>query len=153
MAQADDDRRRAHGSEDAEEPMLTPAEEAIVVAFRQKTLLPLDDVLGFLKDAIPNFSRSGLHRCLQCPHARGMGIGDGGRADRSSALCIAADHRGAARRRGQEGWLSELRNSKVTTTWKISQPMSESFAQRTDFVVSGSFGSGGGRATGRFWGF
>ena len=28
--------------------MLTPAEEAIVVAFRQKTLLPLDDVLGCL---------------------------------------------------------------------------------------------------------
>ena len=26
--------------------VLTPAEEAIVVAFRQKTLLPLDDVLG-----------------------------------------------------------------------------------------------------------
>src|SRR5580700_10807454 len=34
--------------------VLTPAEEAIVVAFRQKTLLPLDDVLGCLKDAIPN---------------------------------------------------------------------------------------------------
>src|SRR6476660_4738850 len=58
----------------ADEPMgpktpkttvLTPAEEAIVVAFRQKTLLPLDDVLGCLKDAIPNLSRSALHRCLQ----------------------------------------------------------------------------------------
>jgi transposase-like protein len=33
--------------------VLTPAEEAIVVAFRQKTLLPLDDVLGCLRDAIP----------------------------------------------------------------------------------------------------
>jgi len=32
--------------------VLTPAEEAVVVAFRQKTLLPLDDVLGCLKDAI-----------------------------------------------------------------------------------------------------
>src|SRR5271154_1118998 len=58
----------------ADEPMgpktpkstvLTPAEEAIVVAFRQKTLLPLDDVLGCLKDTIPNLSRSALHRCLQ----------------------------------------------------------------------------------------
>ena len=29
--------------------VLTPAEEAIVVAFRQKTLLPLDDVLGCLR--------------------------------------------------------------------------------------------------------
>ena len=45
--------------------VLTPAEEAIVVAFRQKTLLPLDDVLGCLRDAIPHLSRSALHRCLQ----------------------------------------------------------------------------------------
>ena len=45
--------------------VLTPAEEAIVVAFRQKTLLPLDDVLGSLRDTIPNLSRSALHRCLQ----------------------------------------------------------------------------------------
>lgn len=45
--------------------VLTPAEEAIVLAFRQKTLLPLDDVLGCLKDTIPNLSRSALHRCLQ----------------------------------------------------------------------------------------
>jgi transposase-like protein len=45
--------------------VLTPAEEAIVVAFRQKTLLPLDDVLGCLRDTIPHLSRSALHRCLQ----------------------------------------------------------------------------------------
>jgi hypothetical protein len=44
--------------------VLTPAEEAIVVAFRQKTLLPLDDVLGCLRDTIPNLSLSALHRCL-----------------------------------------------------------------------------------------
>jgi hypothetical protein len=30
--------------------VLTPAEEAVVVAFRQKTLLPLDDVLGCLRE-------------------------------------------------------------------------------------------------------
>lgn len=36
-----------------------------MVAFRQKTLLPLDDVLGCLKDSIPNLSLSALHRCLQ----------------------------------------------------------------------------------------
>lgn len=45
--------------------VLTPAEESMVVAFRQKTLLPLDDVLGCLRDTIPNLSRSALHRCLQ----------------------------------------------------------------------------------------
>lgn len=36
--------------------VLTPAEEAIVVAFRQKTKLPLDDVLGCQRDTIPNFN-------------------------------------------------------------------------------------------------
>jgi transposase-like protein len=45
--------------------VLTAAEEAIVVEFRRRTLLPLDDVLGCLKDTIPNLSRSALHRCLQ----------------------------------------------------------------------------------------
>ena len=45
--------------------VLTPAEEAIMVAFRQKTLLPLDDVPGCLRDTIPNLGRSALHRCLQ----------------------------------------------------------------------------------------
>jgi hypothetical protein len=45
--------------------VLTPAEEAIIVEFRRRTLLPLDDVLGCLKGTIPNLSRSALHRCLQ----------------------------------------------------------------------------------------
>jgi transposase-like protein len=45
--------------------VLTPAEEAVVAEFRRRTLLPLDDVLGCLRDTIPNLSRSALHRCLQ----------------------------------------------------------------------------------------
>jgi transposase-like protein len=44
--------------------VLTEAEEAIVVAFRRRTLLPLDDVLGCLRDTIPKLTRSALHRCL-----------------------------------------------------------------------------------------
>ena len=44
--------------------VLTPAEEAMVVEFRRHTLLPLDDVLGCLRDAIPKLTRSSLHRCL-----------------------------------------------------------------------------------------
>src|SRR3712207_1644306 len=43
---------------------LTEAEEAIAVEFRRRTLLPLDDVLGCLRDAIPRLTRSALHRCL-----------------------------------------------------------------------------------------
>ena len=45
--------------------VLTPAEEAVIVEFRRRTLLPLDDILGCLRDTIPNLSRSTLHRCLQ----------------------------------------------------------------------------------------
>src|SRR3954452_4624311 len=45
--------------------VLTEAEEAIVVAFRRRTLLPLDDVLGCWRATIPKLSRRALHRCLQ----------------------------------------------------------------------------------------
>jgi len=45
--------------------VLTEAEEAMVVEFRRRTLLPLDDVMGCLKDSIPKLTRSALHRCLQ----------------------------------------------------------------------------------------
>jgi transposase InsO family protein len=44
--------------------VLTEAEEAIVVEFRRRTLLPLDDVLGCLRESIPRLTRSALHRCL-----------------------------------------------------------------------------------------
>ena len=44
--------------------VLTEAEEAIVVEFRRRTLLPLDDVLGALRETIPRLTRSALHRCL-----------------------------------------------------------------------------------------
>jgi transposase InsO family protein len=44
--------------------VLSEAEEAIVVEFRRRTLLPLDDVLGCLRGTIPRLSRSALHRCL-----------------------------------------------------------------------------------------
>ena len=44
--------------------ILGEAEEAIVVEFRRRTLLPLDDVLGCLRESIPKLTRSALHRCL-----------------------------------------------------------------------------------------
>jgi transposase-like protein len=48
----------------ARSTVLTEAEETIIVEFRRRTLLPLDDVLGCLHDAIPKLTRSALHRCL-----------------------------------------------------------------------------------------
>src|SRR4028119_1792379 len=45
--------------------VLSVTEEAIVVAFRQHTLLPLDDCLYALQPTIPHLTRSSLHRCFQ----------------------------------------------------------------------------------------
>lgn len=45
--------------------VLTKEEEAMCVAFRKHTLLPLDDCLYALQATIPNLSRSSLHRCYQ----------------------------------------------------------------------------------------
>jgi hypothetical protein len=45
--------------------VLTVEQEAIVVAFRKRTLLPLDDCLYALQSTIPQLTRSSLHRCLE----------------------------------------------------------------------------------------
>lgn len=45
--------------------VLTAEEEIIAVAFRQMTLLPLDDCLYTLQSSIPHLTRSSLHRCYQ----------------------------------------------------------------------------------------
>ena len=45
--------------------VLTAAEEAIAVTFRQHTLLPLNNCLYALQATIPHLSRSALHRCFQ----------------------------------------------------------------------------------------
>jgi transposase InsO family protein len=45
--------------------VLSREEEAIVVAFRRHTLLPLDDCLYALQATLPHLTRSSLHRCLQ----------------------------------------------------------------------------------------
>lgn len=45
--------------------VLSIEEEAVIVAFRKHTLLPLDDCLYALQATIPNLTRSSLHRCLQ----------------------------------------------------------------------------------------
>lgn len=53
------------GPRDARSTVLSVEEEAIVVAFRRHTLLPLDDCLYALQATIPHLSRSSLHRCFQ----------------------------------------------------------------------------------------
>ena len=53
------------GPKDAHSTVLSIEEEAIIVAFRKHTLLPLDDCLYALQASIPHLTRSSLHRCLQ----------------------------------------------------------------------------------------
>ena len=64
-------RKRTHATDAPMGPqaihstVLTTEEEAMVVAFRRHTLLPLDDCLYALQPTIPHLTRSALHRCLQ----------------------------------------------------------------------------------------
>ena len=53
------------GPRDIRSTVLSVEEEALVVAFRKHTLLPLDDCLYALQPTIPHLTRSSLHRCLQ----------------------------------------------------------------------------------------
>lgn len=55
----------AMGPREPRSTVLSPADEAVIVEFRRRTLLPLDDIMGCLRDAIPKLTRSALHRCLQ----------------------------------------------------------------------------------------
>jgi transposase-like protein len=53
------------GPKDPKSTTLSIEDEAVVVAFRKHTLLPLDDCLYALQATIPHLTRSSLHRCLQ----------------------------------------------------------------------------------------
>src|SRR6478752_3388522 len=53
------------GPKEARSTVLSIEDEAVVVAFRRHTLLPLDDCLYALQATIPHLTRSSLHRCLQ----------------------------------------------------------------------------------------
>jgi len=53
------------GPKEPKSTVLSIEDEAIVVAFRRHTLLPLDDCLYALRATLPHLTRSSLHRCLQ----------------------------------------------------------------------------------------
>jgi transposase InsO family protein len=63
--------------------VLSVEEEAIVVAFRRHTLLPLDDCLYALQPTIPHLTRSTLHRCLQRHGISRLPDADGDKPQRS----------------------------------------------------------------------
>jgi transposase-like protein len=53
------------GPKQRQSTVLNATEEALIVTFRQQTLLALDDCLYALQASIPHLTRSSLHRCLQ----------------------------------------------------------------------------------------
>ena len=53
------------GPKEPKSTVLSIEDEAIIVAFRRHTLLPLDDCLYALQATLPHLTRSSLHRCLQ----------------------------------------------------------------------------------------
>ncbi len=53
------------GPKEPRSTVLSLEEEAVCVAFRKHTLLPLDDCLYALQETLPHLRRSSLHRCFQ----------------------------------------------------------------------------------------
>jgi hypothetical protein len=53
------------GPKEPRSTVLSKEQEAMAVAFRRHTLLPLDDCLYALQDSLPNLTRSTVHRCDQ----------------------------------------------------------------------------------------
>src|SRR5215467_14254239 len=53
------------GPRELRSTVLSNQEEALVIAFRKHTLLPLDDCLYALQATVPHLTRSSLHRCFQ----------------------------------------------------------------------------------------
>lgn len=52
------------GPSEPKSTVLSIEDEAVIVAFRRHTLLPLDDCRYALQPTIPHLTRSSLHRCL-----------------------------------------------------------------------------------------
>lgn len=82
-------------------------EEAVIVAFRRHTLLPLDDCLYALQSTIPHLTRSSLHRCLQRHGISRLPDVDGNKPKRKKFKCypIGYIHIDIAEVRTEEGKL------------------------------------------------
>ena len=71
------------GPKEPRSTTLSVEDEAVVVAFRRHTLLPLDDCLYALQATIPHLTRSSLHRCLQRHGISRLPEVEGDKPDRS----------------------------------------------------------------------
>src|SRR5215207_8960145 len=83
------------GPKEPRSTVLSPEDEAIGVAFRRHTRLPLDDCLYALQPTIPHLTRSSLHRCLKRPGSSSL---------RAALRVSAARHR--RRQAAATRWMS-----------------------------------------------
>jgi transposase InsO family protein len=95
------------GPKDAHSTVLSIEEEAMIVAFRKHTLLPLDDCLYALQATIPHLTRSSLHRCFQRHDISRLPEVDGNKPKRSkfSSYPIGYFHIDMAEVRTEQGKL------------------------------------------------
>ncbi len=78
------------GSQEPRSTVLSAEDEAVVVAFRRHTLLPLDDCLYALQPTLPHLTRSSLHRCLQRHGISRLPDTEGDKPSRSKSPCCMA---------------------------------------------------------------
>ena len=95
------------GPKNPRSTVLSLEEEAVAVAFRKHTLLPLDDCLYALQSTIPHLTRSSLHRCYQRHGISRLPDVEGGKPARKTfkAYPIGYFHIDIAEVRTEEGKL------------------------------------------------
>lgn len=95
------------GPKEPRSTVLSPEEEALCVAFRKHTLLPLDDCLYALQATVPHLTRSSLHRLFQRHAISRLPETDGDRPRRKKfkAYPIGYFHIDIAEVRTEEGKL------------------------------------------------
>src|SRR6478609_6062110 len=93
------------GPKEPKSTVLSVEDEAIIVAFRRHTLLPLDDCLYALQATLPHLTRSALHHCLQRHGISRLPEVAGDKPDKSKfkAYPIGYFHLDIAEIRTQEG--------------------------------------------------
>jgi transposase len=127
------------GPKEPRSSVLSLEDEAVIVAFRRHTLLPLDDCLYALQPSLPHLTRSSLHRCLQRHGISRLPDVDGDKPKRSrfKAYPIGYFHFDIAEVRTEEGRLYLLvaidRTSKfafVELHERVPQRVAGDFLQR-----------------------
>ena len=101
------------GPREAKSTVLSIEDEAVIVAFRRHTLLPLDDCLYALQPTIPHPTRSSLHRCLQRHGISRLPEVEGSKPSRWQAIGFNWQRK---RRRGKAAHDRDKRTSAVSAT-------------------------------------